>query len=932
MVEISVLGPIQGIREGEEVDLGGPTQRRLLAALVARPGEIVPVTTLLGDLWGDDPPPSGPQSIQSYVSRLRRQLGGEVIETKAPGYRLEVEHVDLDSTSFLDMISRLPRESVERLEHIDQALALWNGPAFENFEHVEFAARHLEDTRLSLQEERAQLLADLGRTQESVAALEKITATAPLRETAWLELSRVLGRSGRQAEAVRTLDRYRENLAEIGLEPGPAFGEAQDEAFETKPDIGPRSNLPRVETSFLGREREMERLRDSLAENRLVTITGPGGMGKTRLAIEALAGWPDSPVVLAPLASLADDRDVAPAVLNAVAGETRGDPVMSIVSRLSPTPTLLLLDNAEHVIEAVADLISEILMATPTQVLVTSREPLNMDGELILNLDALDPPSAIELYRDRASQVDPKFDASPATLDILCEELDYMPLAIEMAAARSSALSAEEILARLSRRFGLLDRPRRGGAERHRSLDALVDWSYGLLDPTGQSVFQRLSIIAGTFDLDLATAVAGFGEVQSEMVAGTLADLVDKSLVRRITNGRFRMLRVLRSFAFQKLLDGADLAATRAAHARWFADLSTEIGEGLSTPDETIWIERANASVEDLDEALKWAVEMHELGVAQQILEGLFDWFYHRQPPAITDWGDQALPVSEGHDLNSVASAWTALARMKEGEIESARNHALTGTSVEGPAGRFAWFMTGEVACYQDRLPDALDAYRRQLVRASNLDDRIGVVDALAGETLALAFQGVFDRAIDIASDLEQRAREIGAPTYKAYSRYALGEAVVESDPERAADLLTEAIEIAASVNNHFIQGMASTTLGSVLANLGRFDEAIETLHRAMAVWEGMGMPAYQWTVVQFLGAVLAETGRRESAGQLLAAAETAGRRPFSAGQSHWVATVDDLKAEPRYEDWATVGSRMSLEMASRHALEATGTPTRLRR
>lgn len=927
MIEIRVLGPIQGFRDHERVDLGGPTQRRLLAALLARPGETVAVATLLDDLWGDDPPPSGPQSIQSYVSRLRRTLGSGVIETRSPGYRLGSDGLRVDGWEFLEMAAELPSEPVARMEAIDRALDLWAGPAFEDFDNVAFAARRLDETRLELEEDRARLLARSGRTAEALATLERITSTEPLRESAWLSLARILASTGRQAEAVRKLDRYRETLAEIGLEPGPDFTGAQDEIFDS-PQMPVSSQLPHVETSFVGRETELERLGDLLDRHRLVTITGPGGMGKSRLAIEVLRDWSGLPISVARLASLRSDGEVAPTVLTAVGGETRGDPLDAAVVRIARAPTLVLLDNAEHVVDAVANLATVLLARTEARMLITSREPLNVPSEVVLTLDSLSPDAAIALFRDRARQVLPGFHASEATLDMLCEELDYMPLAIEMAAARSKALSPGEILDRLSRRYGLLDRPMRGGTGRHRSLDALVDWSYGLLGSPGQRVFERISVVAGSFDIDLASRIAGFGEVGAPSVAGILADLVEKSLLRRTESGRFRLLRVLRSFAGQKLAEGEDEEETRTRHSVWFAELASLIGNGLSTPEETAWIETANEALEDLEAALVWAVEQGDKDTAQTILEGLFDWFYHRQPPSIVDWGDLALPISADHDLSAVASAWASLAAMKRGQISEAGELALEGTGVGGSAARFAWFMTGEVACYQDRLEDALDAYRKQLIRASNLDDRIGVVDAMAGETLALAFQGVFDRAIDIAGDLEKMTADIGAPTYRAYSQYALGEAIVESEPERAAKTLQRAATLAESVNNQYIEAMARTTLGSVMARLGRFEEATSNLHKALERWETLGMPAYHWAVVQYLGAILAETGEPEPAAQLLAAAKKAGRRPFGAGQSHWLEVVDELQRDERYEQWAAEGSTMDLSRATEVAVAAT----RLRR
>lgn len=926
MVEIKVLGPIQVLRDGKPVDIGGPTQRRLLASLVAQADEVVPVRSLLEDLWGDDPPPSGPASIQSYVSRLRRALGPEVIETTSPGYRLIPTGLTIDSQEFLEAATTLPANPDVRRETIASALRLWRGPPFEDFPHVDYASRRLSETRYDLEEERARLLADAGEGYAAVSALEKITVEEPLRESAWATLGVVLTRLGRQPEAVRALNRYRDNLAEIGLEPGSVFEEAETRVFAERPPTKTSPlRIPHPGSSFVGRRNEVSELTRLLEENRLVSVVGPGGMGKTRLVTEAARAWDETDVVFVRLESLSDHREVAPAVLNALGGETRGNPTESVIAHLSRSePTLVVLDNAEHVIDTTAALVTEVTGSTEATVLVTSREPLNIPGETVMTLDPLDPGSAIELYRDRARAVDPDFDAPSSTLDMLCEELDYMPLAIEMAAARSKALAPEEIIERIGREYGLFARPLRGGSERHRNLDAMVNWSYGLLDPPAQRVFERLSVVWGNFDVDLATALAGFGVVAENQVAGTVADLVEKSLVDRTRSGQYRMLRVLKSFAAQKLADGPDQEQTRRRHARWFADLATQIGRGLSSPDELMWIGRANDSVEDLGSALTWSAEHRDLDVTKAILEGLFDWFYHRHPPAITNWGDMVLAATEGHEAHSAASAWAALAAVKRHDMEKAHQIAFGGTNVEGPAGRYAWFMTGEVACYTGRLEDALDAFRRQMIRASHVDDRIGVIDGLAGETMVLAFEGHFDRAMEVADELERASAEIAAPTYSAYSRYATAEAIIVTDPERAADLFESAVGLAASVNNHFIQALAATSLGSVLSALGRQSEAIETLRTVIGMWESLGIPNYQWAGIQFLGAALAETGEHETAARLLAAADKAGRRPFTAGQAHWGPVVDKLRDVDGYEEWAATGSKLSLAEATELALAAT--------
>ena len=240
--------------------------------------------------------------------------------------------------------------------------------------------------------------------------------------------------------------------------------------------------------------------------------------------------------------------------------------------------------------------------------------------------------------------------------------------------------------------------------------------------------------------------------------------------------------------------------------------------------------------------------------------------------------------------------------------------------------------MVGDVACYQDRLEDARDAFRKQLVRASSVDDSIGVVDGVAGEAVALAYQGRFDLAVELTQDLSRLAANIGAPTYRAYAIYATGEAMVAENPKESAALLEQAAELAGSVNNQFIQALARTSRGSVLSWIGRHEEAVFDLHEAAELWEGLVVPSYQWTVVQYLGAILAELGENQDAIRLLSAAATAGKRPFAAGQSHWREAVARLEEDPEYELLRGEGAGLDLASATELALDRSRTATRQRR
>ena len=917
MVQVQVLGPIKAFEDGRAIEVGGPTQRRLLAALAAHAPESTTTLNLIEYLWGDDPPPSAPASLQSYVSRLRRALGSDAIVTVPGGYKLD-ERVELDANEFLAGSASLPEDPTQRSSAIERLLQMWRGAAMEGFDQLDFATGKLDETRLGLEEELGRLHSRAGKHSDAVSVFRRLTRAHPLRESAWTGFALALNDAGRQAEAIRALDEYRELLADLGLDPGPSFDEASDDVF-SPPAATPRRQLQNWTTSFVGRSDDLTKLREALGSSRLVTVVAPGGMGKTRLATELARDFEGS-VVEIRLESVSETDDVAAAALSQLGAEARGIPLHALANRVKGTD-LVLFDNAEHVLDSTAETIAGLWSLSDNRFLVTSREPLNMPGELVFPLDVLSDDAAVALYRDRAMLVDPDFDEPDESIAALTRAVDQMPLAIEIAAARSRSMAPSEILERLGSHYEVLDRPLRGQVKRHRSLDALVGWSYELLDARERRVFERLSVIAGPFGHNLAQNVAGFGEVDEDGVPDLIASLVEKSLLKRTEPGRFQMLRTLRAHARSQLSD-SDAHLAQRKHASWFAGLAQRIGEGLGTPDEAEWITYANYAVDDMAAAVVFATEHGDLDIVQRIMEGLFDWYFHRQPPSIESWGAVVLERAEGHEVWAIAHAWEALAQLKAGLPDEAAATAREGTRDEGASSRFAWFMSAEIACYQDRLGDALDSYRRQLTRASKVNDRIGVIDAVAGETLALAFQGHFERAVGVAADLERLTDQVGAPTYKAYADYARGEALVDSDPERAAQHLSMAAERAAEVKNTYIEGMARTTLGSVFTDLDRQSDAVTNLARALELWRATGLERYQWTVVQHLASLLEGFGDTASAIRLVAAADTAGRRPFGAGRRRWPELLRRLESSPDHSEQYAAGAQMSLDEATELGFE----------
>ncbi len=915
MIRISVLGPIAAQSEDGPIDLGGPTQRRLLASLVAANGEVVSVPTLLEHLWGEDPPPTGPATIQSYVSRLRRELGRSAILTESPGYRFDPSEFEIDAHTFVALMSNLPQGPLESVEVVRQALSLWRGPAFEDFPHLDIEARALHERRLTAEEKLASSLRMVGDYENALTAADRVIAAEHLRESAWIERALILHAAGRQPEAIKTLDEYRSRIAEIGLDPSPALSQAEDSVFEELARL-PVSPLPVPPDEFIGREVDIEELGSTISSSSLVTVTGPGGMGKTRLVLEFLSRDIGADNVwFVALGSVGSPDGVLPAILNAVGVEARDQPLETLISRLQTSSGVLCLDNCEHVIDEVADIVSAILLNTQVRILTTSREALNVAGEVSINLGPLDEKGALDLFLERSRRVGADFADDDRRVSNLCELVDRMPLAIEMAASRSSVLTLEDMTDRLQQRIDLLERPRRGDTPRHQTLEALVSWSYDLLTSSEQTVFRRLSVFSGPFGLKAATHVVSFDTMTPEQVPGLIASLVERSLVVRRSGDGYRMLRVLRSFAAERLGNEVE---PRLRHAEFFAGLSTRIGDGLAGPEEARWIEVAQAATDDMAAAIRFSVESAHFDFVSDILEGLFDWFYHRQPPAIVDWGETVLAAANGHEVTPIASAWASLAAMKRGDVELAMEYAERGIAFsDGPAARFPMFMAGDVACYIGDLDMALEMFDKQLVRASSVEDTVGVIDAVAGEALALSYQGYYDKALAVAEGIEQTARKTGSPTYIAYADYTLGEALIGSDHSRAITLFSRAVERSRSVNNRFIEGMALTAQGWAYMQVGDGPAALESLKGGLDVYRRIGAVSYTWTAIRYLALLAAQTGDGETATVLMSAASAAGRWPYGLDEIKWNQALESLSDDDRFVDWKAKGTEMSIEDAS---------------
>jgi predicted ATPase/DNA-binding SARP family transcriptional activator len=624
-VRIGLLGAVEVWTDAAPVPLRGVRLRGLLARLALDAGRAVGTSVLVDDLWGEAPPDDAANALQALVSRLRRAIGPGLVTTDARGYRLDVDPDAVDALRFETLAQNggAPGE----------ALALWRGPALADVLELPFAgpvAARLTERRAVVLEDKARLALRFGRSADELDALTAQLDAAPLRETTAALLARGLQAAGRQADALAVVDRTIARLSdELGVDPGPEL--ASTRLAVLRGEAAP----PTVHTalnSFIGRDADIDRVRGLLAGARLVTLTGPGGAGKTRLAREAVAG---RPAVVAELASLTGGEQVAAAVLAAV-GEpelvlrAQDDPAPDVVARLvaavAARDVLLVLDNCEHLVDAAATLAETVLRASPrVQVLATSREPLGVPGEVLHPVESLADADAVRLFADRGAAVRPGFTVTPEVAAI-CRRLDGQPLPIELAAARLRTLTPAEILARLDDRFRLLTSGARTALPRHQTLRAVVDWSWDLLAEPERAVARRLGVFAGGATAAAAERVCAGPDTGD--VFERLASLVDKSLVVALPQPdgmptRYRMLETIREYAGERLTESGERERTVAEHVQLVLELAEEAEPHLRTADQLIWLARLRAEADEIDIALRRTVAAGDAATAHRFVAAM---------------------------------------------------------------------------------------------------------------------------------------------------------------------------------------------------------------------------------------------------------------------------------------------------------------------
>ena len=870
---------------GAAVRIGGLKERTVLARLAIEAGSWVSESRLIDALWPEEPPPSARRTLQKYVSRLRTTLPATVaLESRSGSYRLVVDRAACDLTRVEDalhharheMRSGRASEAIALLSAVERSLCGAPLGELADAGWAQAATFRLEALRLSVVEERLAASLTTVDAKTVIAELQSLCEQHPLHEGFHRLRMVALYRSGRQGDALRVCEQLRRRLRdELGIDPSPGVRDTERAILEQSPallrgDTPPRRQrpLPVGRSSFIGRDAELATVTQLLDRSRLVTLTGSGGCGKTRLAFEVAraveARHPDGVIVIE-LADV-DEPRLVPQSAATAAGALLHDPSMrSLASHLASRSALVLVDNCEHLIDACAELVDELLAYGPSlRVLATSREPLRVDGESIFAV----PPLAVDtdgvaLFGDRARSACGRDVTDVVAATEICRRLDGIPLAIELAAAQTRHLQPAEILDRLTDRFTLLTGGHRR-VERHQTLQAAIDWSHDLLTDAERVMLRRLAVFRGSFTAAAATAVCAVTSAEA-----TLRALVDRSLVvaeARSTATRYRLLETMRAFADERLAAADEVAGIRDRHRDMFLALTEAVPLAA-----LVWTEDALGIEEDADNvraALEWSRDQqrHDLIVRIAVRMAPF-WGGSGRSADLAQWASHLMSVRDtlAGDALAAAEFVAASAAQLSGDFDGMERHSAAAIAsscddswVEAQA------QTQQVLFWAFRDPGRARAAAQEARRLADVIGAHRVVDLATDFEDGIMFHSRdFDVATKVfASRVEHRAH-ISAPNWAvlhalagdlptaeaidltpagttvfALHTMAFAEAVLAVVAGRQADAERLVASITSDVLHHGL-ALADTDcvlLGSLLAiNAGELEHAASLLATARA-------------------------------------------------------------------------------------------------
>ncbi|MDO3646316.1 BTAD domain-containing putative transcriptional regulator [Nocardia mangyaensis] len=907
---IDVLGPLRArTLDGVEVTPGGTLPRKLLSLLVLRRGRTVTADAAIELLWPAGGPTDPVAALHNQIARLRRVFP-DLITSVPDGYCLDPHEVDVEADELADALAN---PTVENTRTVERILDRWRGPAYRDLEDYPDAApdlAHWEELRTRAREMSAQHRLTRGDTDGLAAHLRALVDQHPLRERPRALLMDVLVATDRHADALRIYDEFRRLLSdELGIDPSPELAAAHRRILDSAGMArwSPESRLLLPPTSLIGRDEMLTELEALTRECRLLTLVGPGGVGKTRLLLELghrlAVTRPEIPVMLCELAR------VETATLNeALTAGLRIDqrPGVPLVERIAgvvgPAEVVVLLDNCEHVLEPIAGFVEQLMArCAGVRVVTTSRERLRAAGEHVRPVPplAVDGPdsAAVRLFLERARAVGVvEGDAATQVAGIVAR-LDGLPLAIELAAARMYSHDLAEIAAGLEQPFEFLSAGYRTSI-RHGSLSAAVAWSFTLLDERRRRVFSELSAFTESFEVAAAAAIC---ELPVTEVAELLTQLVEGSLVMRYPGRRYVLLETLRAFGREQLRAEGRETIVDGRHAHFTVTWVEQANQRLALSGSSA-ISEIDEHIGELHRALDWLLAHGEPREAGRIVAALSDYGLLRLRPDVLGWADEVLAAAP-EDVGQVAAqvwAAAAYAAWMVGDIDESGRRArrsiecadLAADSM--PARAFG--ANGVYELFAGRLHESARWYDRAAEQADSVGDR---AYRLIPQGTAIMVRGYAHDpdAPGLAADLIAETGDSTSP-YAAYAWYCAGEAILDTDPELARERLEKALHIAELTATTFVTGVAGASKASLDVRAGRYEGAASTYPRLIRHWRRAGMWATQWVMLRSIAHLFEGLGRPEDAALLEGAIRAApiGQRPSGADGT----AMDELAARLR--------------------------------
>src|SRR5690625_2907359 len=839
-LRFGVLGALQVRVDGRSVTVPPGRQRAVLTCLLVHAGQPVSMDALTEAAWGDALPRDPHGALHTVLSRLRSQLGDDLLEHGPTGYRLVLPPEAVDAAQFAKLLTDAHSAPPARArELLEQAASLWRGPAYGEDADAPFArsaAARLQGLRKDSTEAHAAACIECGDPATAIALLTPLLAEDPFREHA-VELA-VTARyqAGRQADALEVLREHRTLLREeLGLDPAPALVELEQRILGHRlPQTASRAPGPPgwldTSTAFIGREDDLADLVDAVAANRVTVVTGPGGVGKSRLAAEALLPLHERlglPIAAAELATVRTGQAVR-AVATSLRLQTGNDELAEIVEYVAAVPHLLVLDNCEHLREELAGAVTMLARRCPaTHVLATSRRRLGVSSERVLPLEPLRVPdprapaasqrgaAAVRLFLDRVRRLRPDFgltDGNTFAVARLCSRLDGLPRAVELAASRTAAVGVADVTAQLPDELAGSDPA---------GLGAVVDWSYQLLAEQDRTLLALLSVFRGEFTLEAVSGLVAQVETWQGDVVSSLRELVESSLVSSRMSGpetRYRLLAVVRAFAAERLAESGQQEVISAAHARWVRALTAQLAREWDAGEGARAGARMSACSGEVEQAVGWALTASHTRLAADIAEsvmGCLHWVPRRElRDLLVETGRRAAD-EPGPNVAGGGAAGARFA-VESGDLTLARRLATAALAMsdepEEPA--TALLTLGVAAIYSGDHDECVRWFNRLAARPGFS------WEAHASLALMACYADDLPTAREHA-EVALATTPAEAAASLAWARYAAGEVEARTDADRGAALLAQAAEEADELGAEQVSRVRSEEHTSELQSRG---------------------------------------------------------------------------------------------------------------